>query len=123
MNGPRFTSADVAIVRSAIAGRLGEDAAAAEIFDFGTGIVGAASVLIASPAYPGGVEQFRNAIAFVPGWADAATAKEMIARYESFESHQAFVDHFAESAADVLAGWADRLQANPPSEQDRRALA
>jgi len=119
----RFTHDDAEMVRTAIAGAIGGGEAAARAGNYGLGIAGAVSIMLEHADYPGGVEQFRNGVMFDPDMAPPDAKAVMIAHYESFQSHEAFVSSFAERAAHALAGWADRLRQNPPSEDERRALA
>lgn len=100
----QFTNDDVDTVRAALAEVFGADHVAADRFDFGWGITGALKVVV-------GGEQYRNAVGFLLGHPDAEVAAARRAHYLSFDSHAAFIDHFAKTAVAELAAWAERVRA------------
>lgn len=100
----RFTNDDVDAVRAALAEVFGADHVAAEQFDFGWGIAGSLKVVVDG-------EQYRSAAGFFLTHPDAEVAAARRAHYLSFDSHAAFVDHFAKAVVTDLAAWADRVRA------------
>lgn len=100
----RFTNDDVDTVRAALAKVFGADHVAAEQFDFGWGIAGSLKVVVDD-------EQYRNAVGFFLCHPDAEVAAARRAHYLSFDSHAAYVNHFAKTAVAELAAWADRVRA------------
>lgn len=100
----RFTNDDVDTVRAALADAFGADHVEAHRFDFGWGIGGSLQVVVDG-------EQYRNAAGFFLDHPDAEVAAARRAHYLSFDSHAAFVDHFAKAAVAELAAWADRVRA------------
>lgn len=100
----RFTNDDVDAVRAALAEVFGADHVAARRSDFGWGIAGSLKIVVDD-------EQYRNAVGFFLYHPDAEVAAARRAHYLSFDSHAAFVDHFAKAAVTDLAAWADRVRA------------
>lgn len=100
----RFTNDDVDTVRAALAEAFGADHVAAEQFDYGWGIAGSLAIVVDG-------EQYRNAAWFFLDHPDAEVAAARRAHYLSFDSHAAFVNHFAKAAVTDLAAWAERVRA------------
>ena len=100
----RFTNDDVCTVRAALAEAFDAEHVAARLYDFGWGIAGALKVVVDG-------EQYRNAAGFFLDHPDAAVAAARRAHYLLFDSHAAFVNHFAKTAAAELAAWAERVRA------------
>lgn len=100
----QFTNDDVDTVRAALAEAFGADHVAAERFDYGWGIAGALKILVDG-------EQYRNAVGFCLYHPDAEIAAARRAHYLSFDTHAAYVNHFAKTAVAELAAWANRVRA------------